>query len=179
MIKQATFGSGCFWCYEAMYQRLNGVISVKSGYSGGSVETPTYEAVCSGDTGHAEVIQITYDPNLIVYDELLEVFWKTHDPTTLNRQGNDVGTQYRSVIFFGDDEQKKLAETYKKRLDEEKIWSDPIVTEISLLGDFYKAENCHEDYFNKNGSQPYCSFVVAPKVKKFKEIFSEKLKDHS
>ena len=179
MKEKATFGSGCFWCSEAVFQRLNGVIEVKSGYSGGSVENPTYEAVCAGTTGHAEVIQIEYETDTISYEELLEVFWNTHDPTTLNRQGNDVGTQYRSVIFFHDNNQKDLAESYKQKLEEEKIWPDPIVTEIAPLEIFYAAENYHEDYFNKNGSQPYCSFVVAPKVKKFKEVFSSKLKDHS
>ncbi len=177
MKEKATFGSGCFWCSEAVFQRLNGVTAVKSGYSGGSVENPSYEAVCTGTTGHAEVVQMEYDPEIISYEELLEVFWNTHDPTTLNRQGNDVGTQYRSVIFFHDDNQKQLAESFKQKLGDEKIWSDPIVTEIAPLEKFYPAENYHEDYFNRNGGQPYCSFVVAPKVKKFKEVFSSKLKD--
>ncbi len=179
MKEKATFGSGCFWCSEAVFQRLKGVNSVKSGYSGGTVENPTYEAVCTGTTGHAEVIQVEYDEQIISYEELLEVFWNTHDPTTLNRQGNDVGTQYRSVIFYHTDDQRKLAESYLRTLEDEKIWSDPIMTEISPLENFYPAENYHEDYFNRNGSQPYCSFVVAPKVKKFKEVFSSKLKDHS
>ncbi len=178
MKEKATFGSGCFWCTEAVFQRLNGVTEVKSGYSGGSVENPTYEAVCSGTTGHAEVIQVEYDSEVISYEGLLEVFWNTHDPTTPNRQGNDVGTQYRSAIFFHDDNQKSLAESYKKKLTEEQIWSDPIVTEISPLTNFYPAEGYHDDYFNRNGSQPYCSFVVAPKVKKFKEVFASKLKDN-
>ncbi|MEQ9405014.1 MAG: peptide-methionine (S)-S-oxide reductase MsrA [Cyclobacteriaceae bacterium] len=178
MREKATFGSGCFWCSEAIFQRLNGVSAVKSGYSGGETANPTYEQVCSGTTGHAEVIQIEFDPTVIAFDELLEVFWKTHDPTTLNRQGNDVGTQYRSVIFYADENQKEKALAYCKKLEEAKVWPDPIVTEISPLDTFYEAENYHEDYFNQNGSQPYCSFVVAPKVKKFKEVFSEKLKDH-
>ncbi|MEP1095245.1 MAG: peptide-methionine (S)-S-oxide reductase MsrA [Cyclobacteriaceae bacterium] len=179
MIEQATFGLGCFWCSEAVFQRLKGVSSAKSGYSGGSVENPSYEAVCGGTTGHAEVIRIEFDRDQISYEELLEVFWKTHDPTTLNRQGNDVGTQYRSAIFYHNDDQKVVAEKYKEKLESEKIWPDPIVTEISPLENYYPAENYHEDYFNKNGSQPYCSFVVAPKVKKFKEVFASKLKDHS
>lgn len=174
-MEKATFGSGCFWCTEAMFQRLKGVSNVKSGYAGGHIETPTYEEVCTGTTGHAEVIQLDYDPSVISYDELLEVFWKTHDPTTLNRQGNDVGTQYRSVIFFHDDEQKHLAQSYKEKLGESEIWPDPIVTEISPLDTFYPAETNHDDYFNQNGSQPYCAFVVAPKVEKFKKVFEDKL----
>ncbi|MEM6830980.1 MAG: peptide-methionine (S)-S-oxide reductase MsrA [Bacteroidota bacterium] len=178
-MEKATFGSGCFWCTEAVFQRLKGVITAKSGYTGGDVENPTYEAVCTGKTGHAEVIQVEYDPSVVSYTELLEVFWNTHDPTTLNKQGNDVGTQYRSAVFYHDEEQKKLAEAYKEKLDRKEIWKDPIVTEITELTEFYPAESYHEDYFNKNGNQPYCSFVVAPKVKKFKEVFSDKLKDHS
>ncbi|MEM9338989.1 MAG: peptide-methionine (S)-S-oxide reductase MsrA [Bacteroidota bacterium] len=178
-MEKATFGSGCFWCTEAVFQRLKGVITAKSGYTGGDVENPTYEAVCTGKTGHAEVIQVEYDPSVVSYTELLEVFWNTHDPTTLNKQGNDVGTQYRSAVFYHDEEQKKLAEAYKEKLDRKEIWKDPIVTEITELTEFYPAEAYHEDYFNKNGNQPYCSFVVAPKVKKFKEVFSDKLKDHS
>ncbi len=178
-MEKATFGSGCFWCTEAIFQRLKGVSLAQSGYAGGDVEYPTYETVCTGKTGHAEVVRVEYDPAIISYAELLEVFWNTHDPTTLNKQGNDVGTQYRSAVFYHNEEQKRLAEAYKLKLDAEKIWSDPIVTEITELTNYYPAENYHEDYFNKNESQPYCSFVVAPKVKKFKEVFSDKLKDHS
>ena len=175
-MEKATFGSGCFWCTEAMFQRLKGVYKVKSGYAGGEVKNPTYKEVCSGKTGHAEVIQFEYDPDVISYDELLEVFWKTHDPTTLNRQGNDVGTQYRSVVFYHNEKQKELAEAYKLKLNESQIWPDPIVTEISPLNDnFYPAEVDHDNYYNENGSQPYCAFVVAPKVEKFKKIFSDKL----
>lgn len=174
-MEKATFGSGCFWCTEAMFQRLKGVSNVKSGYSGGHTDNPSYKEVCSGKTGHAEVIQLTYDSSVITYDELLEVFWKTHDPTTLNRQGNDVGTQYRSVVFFHNEDQKRLAESYRAKLEESKIWTDPIVTEISPLDKFYEAEVDHDDYYNQNSSQPYCAFVVAPKVKKFKEIFADKL----
>ncbi len=174
-MEKATFGSGCFWCTEAMFQRLDGVSNVKSGYAGGSTENPTYEEVCTGKTGHAEVIQFDYDPTVISYVELLEVFWKTHDPTTLNRQGNDVGTQYRSVVFYHSDEQKELASSYKEKLDDSDIWKDSIVTEIALLDKFYPAEANHDDYFNQNESQPYCAFVVAPKVEKFKKIFADKL----
>ncbi len=172
----ATFGSGCFWCTEAIFEKLKGVESVVSGYSGGKTDNPTYKEVCSGETGHAEVTQITYDPSIISFTELLEVFWKTHDPTTLNRQGNDVGTQYRSVIFYHNEEQKKLAEEYKKKLEEAKIYANPIVTEITKFEKFYPAENYHQDYYEQNKSQPYCSFVIKPKVEKFKKVFEDKLK---
>ncbi|MFC2135225.1 peptide-methionine (S)-S-oxide reductase MsrA [Bacteroidota bacterium] len=172
----ATFGNGCFWCSEAIFERLKGVESVESGYSGGSVNNPTYEQVCSGQTGHAEVIQIKYDPKVISFDELLEVFWKTHDPTTLNRQGADVGTQYRSVIFYHNDEQKKSAEHYKAELDKSGAWSNPIVTEISPLTNYYPAEDYHQEYFENNPDKQYCAFVVAPKVEKFEKVFKNKLK---
>ena len=172
----ATFGSGCFWCTEAIFERLNGVVKVESGYAGGTVENPTYEEVCTGKTGHAEVTQITYDPKIITYDELLEVFWKTHDPTTLNRQGNDVGTQYRSVIFYHNEEQKELAENYKKELDKSGAWDNPIVTEISPVTNFYPAEGYHQDYYENNPNQGYCAFVIAPKVEKFEKVFKDKLK---
>ena len=172
----ATFAAGCFWCTEAVFQRLKGVVNIESGYSGGSVPNPTYEAVCTGQTGHAECTQITFDPKIISFKELLEIFWKTHDPTTLNRQGNDTGTQYRSAIFYHSDEQKELAEKYKKELDSEKIWKYPIVTEIVPFKKFYKAEDYHQDYYNRNGSQPYCSFVITPKLEKFKKVFADKLK---
>jgi len=175
-LQVATFGSGCFWCTEAIFERLNGVVKVESGYSGGKVENPTYEEVCTGTTGHAEVTQITYDPSIISYDELLEVFWKTHDPTTLNRQGNDVGTQYRSVIFYHSEKQKELAEKYKAELDKSGAWDKPIVTEISPFTNFYSAEGYHQDYFENNPAQPYCSFVIAPKVEKFEKVFKDKLK---
>jgi peptide-methionine (S)-S-oxide reductase len=172
----ATFGAGCFWCVEAIFQELNGVEKVVSGYMGGDIINPTYKEVCSGLTGHAEVCQITYDPNIISFDELLEVFWQTHNPTTLNRQGADVGTQYRSAIFYHTNEQKKLAEKYKAKLDESGAWDNPIVTEISAVSKFYKAENYHQDYFNNNSNQPYCSFVIKPKIEKFKKAFDKKLK---
>lgn len=175
-LQTATFGGGCFWCVEAVFEELNGVTSVVSGYAGGHKENPTYKEVCDGTTGHAEVCQIQYDPKIVSYAELLEVFWKTHDPTTRNRQGNDVGTQYRSVIYYHNDEQKQLAEGYKKKLDEEKIWPNPIVTEIEPLPKFYPAENYHQDYYSENGNQPYCSFVITPKLEKFRKVFKDKLK---
>jgi peptide-methionine (S)-S-oxide reductase len=173
----ATFGNGCFWCTEAIFQRLDGVQKVVSGYAGGHVKNPTYKEVCSGLTGHAEVIQLTYDPTVITYDELLEVFWQTHDPTTLNRQGADEGTQYRSVVFYHTDEQKKLAESYKKKLDASGAFDAPIVTEISPLTAYYPAENYHQNYYNLNGSAPYCAYVIQPKIDKFKKVFKAKLKD--
>lgn len=172
----ATFGTGCFWCTEAIFQQLDGVLKVSSGYSGGHVENPTYKQVCEGNTGHAEVIQIVYDPAKITFDELLEAFWQSHDPTTLNRQGNDVGPQYRSVIFYHDEEQKNKAEKYKQELDKSKAFDNPIVTEISPFTTFYVAENYHQDYYNNNGSQPYCYYVIKPKLEKFKKVFSDKLK---
>jgi len=175
-MEKITLGSGCFWCTEAVFQRLNGVESAVSGYSGGKTKDPFYKEVTTGRTGHAEVVQVTFDPAVISLEEILEVFWKTHDPTTLNRQGNDVGTQYRSAIFYHDPAQQEVAERLKKALDESGAWGDPIVTEITPFEVFYPAENYHQDYFNENGSQPYCQFVVAPKVKKFKEVFADKLK---
>jgi len=175
-LQVATFGNGCFWCTEAIFQRLNGVEKVVSGYSGGKVKNPTYKEVCSGLTGHAEVIQITYDAKKISFDELLEVFWKTHDPTTLNRQGADEGTQYRSAVFYHTDEQKRLAEEYKKKLDASGAFDNPIVTEITPFTAFYPAEDYHQNYFNLNGTQPYCSFVIQPKVEKFEKVFKSKLK---
>ena len=175
-LEKATFGSGCFWCTEAVFERLKGVTNVESGYSGGSVKDPSYQQVCTGNTGHAEVVQITYDPSVISFKELLEVFWKTHDPTTLNRQGNDVGTQYRSVIFYHNEKQKELAETYKEKLDAAGVFDDPIVTQIVKFKDFYPAEKYHQDYFENNPDQAYCSFVIAPKIKKMEKVFSEKLK---
>lgn len=172
----ATLGEGCFWCSEAIFQRIKGVIKVESGYSGGNVPNPSYEAVCSGKTRHAEVVQITFDPSIISYRELLEIFFSTHDPTTLNRQGADVGTQYRSVIFYHNEEQKKIAEEIKEKLNDSKIWENPIVTEISPFKNFYKAEDYHQNYYNNNPYQPYCSFVILPKLEKLKKFFSEKLK---
>ncbi len=172
----AIFGAGCFWCVEAQFQMLDGVQSVTSGFSGGSVENPTYKEVCLGTTGHAEVCQIIYDPAKISYDELLAVFWKTHDPTQINRQGNDIGTQYRSVIFYKNEKEKELAEKQKKEIDESDAWDNLIATEISPFTVFYKAEDYHTNYFNMHGNESYCQFVVKPKVDKFKKVFKGKLK---
>lgn len=172
----AIFGNGCFWCTEAVFQQLKGVEKVTSGYSGGHVENPTYEEVCGKQTGHAEVLKIEFDPTKIRFEELLEVFWATHDPTTLNRQGNDVGPQYRSVIFYMSEEQKEQAEKYKEELDKSDAFDKPIVTAIEPYTNFYPAENYHQDYYKNHGSQPYCYFVIKPKMEKLKKVFSEKLK---
>lgn len=173
---KATFGTGCFWCTEAMFNTLDGVISAVSGYEGGQTVDPTYKDVCTGTTGHAECVEVTYDPTRISYQDLLQAFFRSHDPTTLNRQGADVGTQYRSVIFYHSDEQKQLAETAKAELDKAGAYADPIVTEISPAETFYRAEDYHQDYFLKNPNQGYCAFVVAPKLDKFRKVFKEKLK---
>lgn len=175
-MKEATFGAGCFWCVEAVFSELEGVQEVYPGYSGGHIKNPAYREVCNGTTGHAEVARVKYDPEVISYDKLLEVFWFVHDPTTLNRQGNDVGEQYRSVIFYHDEEQRELAEKYKQRLTEEKAFENPIVTEISPLINFYEAESNHKEYFLNNPNQPYCNAVVRPKVEKFRAAFAEFLK---
>ena len=175
-LETATFGSGCFWCVEALFENLKGVQAVISGYSGGEKTDPTYKEVCTGLTGHAEVCQIKYDPQIINFKELLEVFWQTHDPTTLNRQGGDVGTQYRSAIFYHTPEQKQLSEKYKEQLDKSGAFPDPIITEIVPFVKFYPAENYHQDYYNNNSSQPYCSMVIKPKVEKFKKAFQDRLK---
>lgn len=172
----ATFAAGCFWCVEAVYQELKGVLSVTSGYTGGKIKNPTYREVCSGLTGHAEACQIVYDPAVISYDELLEAFWASHDPTTLNRQGADQGTQYRSAIFYHSEQQKKLAEAYKAKLNSEKAFDNPIVTEISPATTFYKAEDYHQNYYTENGDAPYCTYVIAPKLEKFRKVFKDKLK---
>ncbi len=172
----ATLGTGCFWCTEAVFQQLNGVEKVASGYSGGQVENPTYKQVCNGDTGHAECLNIAYNPSIISFEDLLEVFWKTHDPTTLNRQGNDVGTQYRSVVFYHNEEQKKIVENQIAELDKSGSWNNPIVTTLEPFVKFYVAEDYHQDYFNNNGGNPYCQMVVRPKVEKFEKVFKDKLK---
>lgn len=171
-----TLGNGCFWCTEAVFQQVKGVIQVESGYSGGHVENPTYEQVCEKNTGHAEVLQVVFNPDEITVDELLEIFWQTHDPTTLNRQGNDVGPQYRSVVFYHSPYQKERAEFFKKKLDESGAFDNPIVTTIEPFKNFYKAENYHQDYYNRNGNQPYCYFVIRPKLEKFEKAFKDKLK---
>ncbi len=172
----ATFGEGCFWCTEAYFQRLNGVLKVVSGYGGGHVIDPTYEQVCDKNTGHVELARIIYDPTKISYDELLEVFWKTHDPTTFNQQGNDVGPQYRSVIFYHNHEQKEKAEKYKAALDKSGAWNKPIVTAIEQFKNFYPAENYHQNYYNENQNQGYCRYVIQPKLEKFEKVFKDKLK---
>lgn len=172
----ATFGQGCFWCAEAIFERVEGVKSVISGYAGGHTINPTYEQVCNGNTGHAEVVQIVYDPDVISYDDLLKIFWKTHDPTTLNMQGADVGEQYRSIILYHNEKQKERAEYYKNELSKSGAWNKPIVTQIVPLTKFYRAEDYHQDYFENNPYQGYCSFVIAPKVEKFEKVFKEKLK---
>lgn len=174
--KLATFGGGCFWCVEAIFLRLAGVVSVESGYSGGSKESPTYQEVCSGTTGHAEVVQVRYDPAKVAYDALLEVFWKTHDPTTVDRQGADVGTQYRSVVFWHDDEQRRAAEDVKRRLEEAKVFDKPIVTQIVPFQRFWRAEGYHQGYFDANPDQPYCRVVIGPKVAKLEKVFRDRLK---
>jgi len=173
----ATLGTGCFWCTEAIFQDLEGVKSAESGYAGGHVENPTYEEVCAKTTGHAEVIKITFDPSVISFEELLEVFWRTHNPTTLNQQGNDVGPQYRSAIFYHNEEQKAIAEKSLKEADAINIWPDPIVTEITAFTNYYKAEDYHQEYYDRVGTRnPYCVYVVKPKVDKFKKQFKDKLK---
>jgi len=173
----ATFANGCFWCTEAIFQEVKGVEKVMSGYTDGHTKNPTYKEVCTGETGHAECLQIFYNPGIISFDELLEIFWKTHDPTTLNRQGNDVGTQYRSGIYYHNAEQKEKAEHYKIELDKSGAYNNPIVTEIKPFTVFYPAEDYHQEYFNNNENQnPYCSIVIRPKVDKFRKVFKDKLK---
>ncbi len=172
----ATLGGGCFWCIEAVFDELQGVVDVVSGYAGGHKENPTYQEVCTGTTGHAEVVQVTFDPEVISYSDILRVFFAVHDPTTLNRQGNDIGTQYRSVIFYHSENQKREAERIIREIAEAKIYENPIVTEVTEFKNFYPAEDYHQEYFAKNPYQPYCAAVVAPKVAKFRKIFSEMLK---
>jgi peptide-methionine (S)-S-oxide reductase len=172
----ALFGAGCFWCVEAMFQRLDGVVKVESGYAGGHMVSPTYKDVCTGTTGHAEVCRITFDPKKISYETLLSIFWQTHDPTTLNRQGNDVGTQYRSAIFYYNDIQMQLAEKYKSELNASGAFSNSIVTEITAINNYYSAEDYHQNYYNQNSEQSYCQFVISPKVEKLEKVFKDKLK---
>ncbi|MEM7086017.1 MAG: peptide-methionine (S)-S-oxide reductase MsrA [Bacteroidota bacterium] len=174
--EQVVFANGCFWCTEAVFQRIEGVEEVTSGYTGGNVKNPVYREVCAGNTGHAEGILISYRPEVVSFDTLLEVFFATHDPTTLNRQGNDVGTQYRSEIFYTSEEQKNKSEAFIKLLDANGVYSNPVVTKVSVLGVFYKAEEDHANYYNEHKNQPYCQFVITPKVEKIKEFYTEKLK---
>jgi len=177
--EEATFGAGCFWCTEAIYEQIHGIVDAEAGFSGGNVKNPSYREVVSGNTGHAEVARIKYDPEIISFEELLEVFWHTHNPTTLNRQGADIGTQYRSAIFYHNDEQKRIAEKSFKKTDESDLWEDPIVTEIAPLENYYKAENYHQNYYENNPNAGYCQIVIAPKIKKFKKEFSYLLKKAS
>lgn len=172
----ATFGGGCFWCVEAVFQLMQGVDTVVSGYSGGNIENPTYKQISTGTTGHAEVIQIYFNPEVVSYEELLEVFFNTHDPTTLNKQGNDVGTQYRSVIFYHSEKQKETAIAYKQQIEKSGVFSSPVVTEITALQKFYVAEDYHQNYYNLNSNQSYCAYVVRPKVDKFKKLYKDKMK---
>lgn len=172
----AYFGAGCFWCTEAFFQRLNGVISVESGYAGGTVQNPTYQQVCDKTTGHAEVAKIIFNPTVITFDELLEVFWKTHNPTTLNQQGADKGPQYRSVIFFNNNQQKEIAEKYKEALNKSGAWDKPIITAIEPFKNYYPAEKYHQNYYNNNPYQGYCQYVIQPKLEKFEQVFKHKLK---
>jgi len=178
-MEKATLGAGCFWCVEAIFENLKGLATVEAGYAGGQVKNPTYKEVCSGKTGHAEVAQLTFDPEVISYEELLEVFWHTHDPTTLNRQGNDVGTQYRSVIFYHNEAQRQTAEKSKALMDASGEFDNSIVTDIEPLSNYSKAENYHQDYFKHNPNQPYCRAVIQPKVEKFKKHFKSKLKEEA
>lgn len=175
-LETATFAGGCFWCTEAIFNRLRGVSSVVPGYAASKVENPSYEAVCTGRTGAAEAVQITYDPAIISYETLLEIFWHTHDPTTLNRQGNDIGTQYRSAIFYENERQKEEAEASKKALQQSGAYKKPVVTEIVPFTNFYPAENYHKDYYDRNRSQPYCMFVINPKVQKLLKEYRKELK---
>lgn len=178
-MEQATFGAGCFWCVEAIFERVKGVSQVESGYSGGVIKNPSYREVVTGRTGHVEVTRITFDPEVVSYETLLEVLWHTHNPTTLNRQGNDVGTQYRSAIFYHNEEQRIAAEQSLKKTDASGLWDNPIVTTVEPLKNYYVAENYHQDYFENNPNAGYCSFVIAPKVKKFKKEFAHLLKEAS
>ncbi len=175
MIEQATLGGGCFWCIDVLFQKLKGVQKVVSGYAGGSTENPSYEVICSGKSGHTEVINIYFDPEVITYKQLLEIFFTVHDPTTLNKQGNDVGTQYRSAIFYHSENQLEVAGKVIDDIGRQGIWEDPIVTEITVLDKFYPAEKYHQNYYNENANQPYCQFVIAPKVAKFKKMYLDKL----
>ncbi|MEO8664859.1 MAG: peptide-methionine (S)-S-oxide reductase MsrA [Ignavibacteria bacterium] len=176
-LETATLAGGCFWCIETIFNDLKGVEKVVSGYSGGTTSNPSYEQVCSGNTGHAEVVQITFDPSVLSYDKLLEVFFHIHNPTTLNRQGADVGTQYRSAIFYHSDDQKKTAEEVIKKIGESGLWDEPIVTEVTKFDEFYSAEDYHQDYYNNNKEKSYCSLVIAPKVRKFYKEYKDLLKD--
>ncbi len=174
-LEQAVVAGGCFWCVEAQYLMLDGVVKVESGYTGGTVLNPTYKQVCSGTTGHAEAIRITYDASKLSFDDILAAYWQSHDPTTLNRQGNDIGTQYRSAIFFANEAQQKIANAYIEKLNADKVYDNPVVTEVAPLGTYYVAEDYHQNYYNQNSQEGYCKFVIQPKVEKFRKIFKDKL----
>lgn len=176
-LEKATFAGGCFWCTEAIFKRLKGVSSVLPGYAGGAVKNPTYEQVCTGETGHAEAIQIEFNPELIPFEKILDIFWNTHNPTTLNQQGNDMGTQYRSAIFYHNQNQKEIAEKSKKEIEKEGIYSNPIVTEITPFTNFYVAEEYHKNYFDKNSDAPYCNFMISPKIHKLLEKYGQDVKE--
>lgn len=176
-LEKATLGGGCFWCTEAVYLELKGVVDVKPGYSGGHVKNPSYKEVCTGTTGHAEVVQVTFDADVVSFSDILEVFFMTHDPTTLNRQGNDVGPQYRSVIFYHNEAQKKTAEKVIELFEQEKVYDKPIVTQVEPFDKFYEAEDYHQNYYNRNKGQGYCQYIIAPKLEKFRKIFKDQLKD--
>ncbi len=176
-LEKATLGGGCFWCTEAVYLELKGVIDVKPGYSGGHVKNPSYKEVCTGTTGHAEVVQVTFDPELVSFSQILEVFFMTHDPTTLNRQGNDVGPQYRSVIFYHNEAQKEIAEKVIERFEKDGVYDKPIVTQVEPFDKFYVAEDYHKNYYNRNKGQAYCQYIITPKLEKFRKIFKDQLKD--
>jgi len=175
-LETITLGAGCFWCVEAVFQNLNGIERVVSGYSGGHIKNPAYREVCNGVTGHAEVIQLEFDPAIVSVEEILQVFWQTHDPTTLNRQGNDIGTQYRSAVFYHTEQQRLIAERYKEELNKSNTFDHPIVTEITAFTNFYPAEDHHQNYFNQHGEESYCQYVVRPKVEKFQKLFGDKMK---
>lgn len=172
----AVFGAGCFWCSEAIFQAVNGVLKVNSGYSGGHIANPTYEQVSEKNTGHVEVVEVVFNSTIVSFDELLEIFWQTHDPTTYDKQGNDVGPQYRSVVFYKNEDQRLATETYKKELNESKAFDNPIVTEITPFKNFYLAENYHQNYYLSNGNQPYCNYIIRPKLEKFKKVFADKIR---
>jgi len=176
-LEKATLGGGCFWCTEAVYLELKGVVDVKPGYSGGHVKNPSYKEVCTGTTGHAEVVQVTYDADVVSFSDILEVFFMTHDPTTLNRQGNDVGPQYRSVVFYHNEAQKKTAEKVIDLFEKEKVYDKPIVTQVEPFDVFYEAEDYHKNYYERNKGQAYCQYIITPKLEKFRKIFKDQLKD--
>ena len=175
-VELATLAGGCFWCTEAIFNKIQGIKSILPGYTGGRIKNPSYEQVCSGNTGHAEAVQIQFDPKIISFEKILDIFWNTHDPTTLNRQGNDVGTQYRSAIFYHNNRQKEIAEKSKNVLNEKQVYRNPVVTEITSFNDFFAAEEYHKNYYEKNSNEPYCSFVISPKIRKLSQKYGDEIK---